>query len=101
MSKELPSEEPKTNPFPSLTPKKEETELLQQQVVKLKRKLSTIDETPISQVTALKMELQKTKQHLKTMENKNTQLLSQVFNLRRLIKRIAYEEDLNMIGLEK
>lgn len=35
------------------------------------------------------------------MENKNTELLSQIYDLRRLIKRVAYEEDLNLISLEK
>jgi hypothetical protein len=34
------------------------------------------------------------------MENKNKELMSQVFDLRRLIKRVAYEEDHNIISLE-
>lgn len=90
------------NPFPSFKPTEGESEPeITPYMPHLKRKLSTIDETPLNQVMALTKELKLTKQRLKTTENKNTQLLSQVFNLRRLMKRIAYEEDLNMIRLEQ
>jgi hypothetical protein len=59
----------------------------------LVKKLSVIDET-------LQMELERTKKKLNKITNQNTVLMSQVFNLTRLMKRIAYEEDLNIRRME-
>ncbi len=94
-----------TTPFPQIDKKGEQPAMLLEyspnQQVKIKRKLSTIVETTTENLQTVKNELKLTKQKLQTMENKNTELMSQVFDLRRLIKRIAYEEDLNIITMEK
>ena len=62
--------------------------------LRLTKQLSVIEET-------LEKELASTKAKLRAVEQKNDSLLSQVFDLRRLLKRIGYEEDLNMIRFEK
>ena len=67
--------------------------ILQKQWSNRKRKLSSIDETSI-------LELDKYKKRCKLLESKNEELLSTVYNLRRLLKRVAMEEDLNLLRLE-
>ena len=67
--------------------------ILQKQWSNRKRKLSSIDETAI-------LELDKYKKRCKLLETKNEELLSTVYNLRRLLKRVAMEEDLNLVRLE-
>lgn len=57
------------------------------------------DDLPIVEET-LQSELKTANKKVRVLEKKNNQLLSKIYNLRRLLNRVTYEEDLNMIRLE-